>query len=185
MNLPMLERTGGLLLILFGSRVWAKWRTVGRTRVEMTTPLFDAVLLETVFAPRAKDGDDPNLLEEMRDTFRHLNRRAYAEEFWSLHQQLVALDAKLAEPQRATLRRALLRLLLVNDRWLQLVAAKTSAELAMPEAVPPLRALLELGDSQRYTVSKAEYTSADAGDVRYRQELEQALATLTSHDQPN
>ena len=174
-----MERTGGLLLILFGSRVWAKWRVSRRERVELTTPLFDAVLLETVFAPRPKDGDDPDLLEEMRDTLRHLNRRAYAEEFWSLHRQLVALYETLSEAQRATMRRALLRLLLVNDRWLQVVAAKTCAELKMPEAVYPLRALLEMGDSQRFSADKAEYTSADAADVRYRRELEQALAALT------
>ena len=180
MNLPWMERTGGLLVILFGSRAWAKWRTSRRERADLTTPLFDAVLLETVFAPRPKDGDDPNLLEEMRDTLRHLNRRAYAEEFWGLHGQLVALYRTLGEAQRATMRRALLRLLLVNDRWLQAVAARTSAELGLREAVPPLRALLELGDSQRYTPSKAEYTSADAADVRYRQELEKALASLTT-----
>ena len=180
MNLPALERTGGLLLVLFGSRVLAKWRVSRRERAGLTTPLFDAVLLEAVFAPRLKDSDDANLLEEMRDTLRHLNRRAYAEEFWSLHQQLVTLYGTLGEPQRATMRRALLRLLLVNDRWLQLVAAKTNAALGLSEAVPPLRALLELGDSQRYSASKAEYTSADAADVRYRQELEESLAQLTA-----
>ncbi len=180
MNLPMLERTGGLLLILFGSRVWAKWRVSRREQAALTTPLFDPVLLEAVFTPRPKDGDDANLLEEMRDTFRHLNRRAYAEEFWDLHRQLAALYGTLAETPKATMRRALLRLLLANDRWLQLVAAQTCAQLQMPEAVPPLRALLELGDSQRYSISKAEYTTADAADVRYRQELEQALATLTA-----
>ncbi|MBV9848281.1 MAG: hypothetical protein JO250_01200 [Armatimonadetes bacterium] len=172
MNLPGLERAGGLLLILFGSRVWAKWRTARRERTALTTPLFDAVLLETVFVPRPQDGDDPDLLAEMRDTFRHLNRRAYAEEFWGLHTQLVALYEKLAEPQCATMRRALLRLLLVNDRWLQLVAAKACADLKMPEAVPLLRALLEPDTSP----------PADAADVRYRQELEQALATLTAPD---
>lgn len=179
MNLPVLERTGGLLLVLFGSRVLAKWRVARRERAGLTTPLFDAVLLETVFAPRARDGDDANLLEEIRDTLRHLNRRAYAEDFWELHKHLSTLYGTLAEPQRATMRRALIRLLLINDRWLQLVAAKTCAALEVTEAVTPLRALLELGDSQRYSVSKAEYTTADAADVRYRKELEEALASLT------
>lgn len=174
MNLPVLERTGGFLLILFGSRLWAKWRTARRERAALTTPLFDAVLLETALAPRVQDGDDADLLEEMRDTFRHLNRRAYAEEFWGLHRQLVALYGGLDEPQRATLRRALLRLLTVNDRWLQLVAAKTCAELRLPEAVPPLRALLESGDSPQEI--------SNVADARYRQELEGALASLTTSE---
>ncbi len=40
-NWPVLERTGGLLLILFGSRVWAKIRTARRERATLTTPLFN------------------------------------------------------------------------------------------------------------------------------------------------
>ena len=180
MNLPTLERTGGLLVILFGSRVLARWRTSRRERVELTTPLFDAVLLEAVFAPRPQDGDDANLLEEMRDTFRHLNRRAYAEEFWSLHQPArrpvrdnggaAAGDHAPRPPAPAARQRPL-------------AASCRRQDLRRTEAArgrPPLRALLELGDSQRYTPSKAEYTTADAADVRYRQELEQSLVTLTT-----
>ena len=179
MNVGALEKTGLLLGVIFFSRVWAKWRGAKRQRAAMTTPLVDGAILEAEFTPRPRDGDDADLLAEMRDTFAHLNRRAYAEEFWGLHVQLVALYGKLGEPQRATMRRALLRLLTSSDRWLQLVAAQTVAALRMPEAVPPLRALLELGDSQTFSVDKTEYSRSQAADLRYRQALEEALASLT------
>lgn len=178
MNAFVLERAGVVLAVVFGARVWAKWRVARRERSALTTPLVDAAMLEAVFAPRAKDGDDADLLAEMRDTFIHLNRRAYAEEFWSLHAQLVSLYETLAEAPRATMRRALVRLITANDRWLQLVGAKTAAELGVKEAVPPLIAVLETGDSQRFDQDKAEYSTSEAADVRYRQELEEALTAL-------
>ena len=179
MNADWLARVGPVVGALFLARIVGQWRGAKRQRAAMTTPLFDAALLEAVFHPRAKDGDDAALLAEVRDTLAHLNRQAWAEEFWGLHAQIAALDATLAPPQKATLRRALLRLLTANDRWLQLVAAKTAADLGMTEAVPPLRAILEMGDSQRFSPSKAEYSSADAVDLRFRTVLEEALATLT------
>ena len=101
-----------------------------------------------------------------------------------MNEQITALNATLAPPQQATLRRALLRLVTANDRWLQLVAAKTAADLGMAEAVLPLRAILEMGDSQTFSVSKAEYSSADAVDLRFRKVLEEALATLTTEATP-
>lgn len=179
MNVVGLEKFGVGLGVVFAARVWAKWRVSVRERKSFTTPLVDAVLLESVFAPRAKDGDDANLLAEMRDTFLHLNRQSYAEEFWGLHTQLVELYERLAAPQRATMRRALVRLVTANDRWLQLVGAKTSAALGVAEAVNPLRALLEMGDSQRFNQDKQEYSKAESVDLRYRRELEKALAVLT------
>lgn len=179
MNVIALEQFGAALGLVFAARVWSKWRVSVRQRKSLTTPLVDAVLLESVFAPRPKDGDAPDLLAEMRDTFLHLNRQAYAEEFWGLHTQLVSLYEKLADPQRATMRRALVRLVIANDRWLQLVGAKTSAALGLTEAVNPLRALLEMGDSQRFNQDKQEYSKAETVDLRYRGELEKALATLT------
>lgn len=178
MNVFLLERSGVVLAVVFAARAWAKWRVAGRERAALTTPLVDAALLEAVFAPRPTDGDDPDLLAELRDTFLHLNRRAYADEFWGLHVQIVALSEKVGETQRATLRRAVVRLLTANDRWLQLVGAKTAAELKVTEAIPPLRALLEIGDTQRFNCDKAEYSAAESADLRYREELEQALARL-------
>lgn len=179
MNADWLVRVGPVMGALFLARVVGKWRGAKRQQAAMMTPLFDAALLEAVFQPRPRDSDDPALLAEVRDTLAHLNRQAWAEEFWGLHQQIAALDATLAPPQKATLRRALLRLLTANDRWLQLVAAKTAADLGLAEAVPPLRAILEMGDSQRFSHSKAEYSAADAVDLRFRTVLEEALATLT------
>lgn len=184
MTTDWLVRVGPILGALFVARIVGKWRGSKKQQAAMTTPLFDAALLEAVFHPRAKDGDDPALLAEVRDTLAHLNRQAWAEEFWGLHAQIAALDATLAPPQKATLRRVLLRLLTANDRWLQLVAAKTAADLGLAEAVPPLRAILEMGDSQKFSHSKAEYSSADAVDRRFRIVLEEALATLTMEATP-
>ncbi len=184
MNIDWLVRVGPVIGALFLARAVGKWRGSKRQRVAMTTPLFDGALLEVVFQPRPRDGDDADLLAEVRDTLAHLNRQAWAEEFWGLSEQIAALHAKIGPPQQATLRRALLRLLTANDRWLQLVAAKTAADLGMAEAVPPLRAILEMGDSQRFSASKAEYSSADAVDLRFRRVLEEALATLTTETTP-
>jgi len=184
MNADWLVRVGPVVGALFLARIVGKWRGTKREQAAMTTPLFDAALLEAVFQPRLKDGDDADLLAEVRDTLAHLNRQAWAEEFWGLHQQIAALDASLGPPQKATLRRALLRLLTANDRWLQLVAAKTAADLNLAEAVPPLRAILEMGDSQRFSTNKAEYSAADAVDLRLRTVLEEALATLTAEATP-
>ena len=163
MNVNWLERAGIAVSAYFFARVVGKWRGTKRQRLALTTPLFDAALLEAVFQPRPKDGDDPDLLAEVRDTLAHLNRQAYAEEFWGLNTQITALDENLGPPQKATLRRVLLRLLTANDRWLQLVAAKTAADLNLQHAALPLKALLEMGGSQ---------------DPRFQAVLEESLKTL-------
>lgn len=164
MNWVSLERGALAVGVIFFARIVGRYRGSKKQRAALTTPLVDAAVLEAVFHPRPKDGDDANLLAEMRDTFAHLNRQAYAEEFWSLHEQLTALDARLGPPQKATLRRALVRLVTANDRWLQIVGAKTAADLGATETVPPLRALLELGGEP---------------DPRIRGVLQEALETLT------
>ncbi len=164
MNGIWLERSAIPLGVYFLARAVAKLQTLKRQRLALATPLVDAALLEAVFQPRPKDGDDANLLAEVRDTLAHLNRQAYAEEFWGLHAQIATLDASLAAPQRATLRRALLRLVTANDRWLQVVGAKTSADLGLTEAILPLRGLLETGVSD---------------ESRFRLVLEELLETLT------
>ena len=177
MNLPAAERAIALLLVIFGSRVWARWRTAKRQRVKLVTPLVDAAVLEAVFHPRLRDGDDVNLLAELRDTFAHLNRQAYAEEFWGVGTHMETLYASLGETQQATMRRALVRLVTASDRWLQMVGARTAAALDVQEAVPPLRALLELGDTQ--TFSQDASALPTNSDKRYRQELETALMSLS------
>ena len=180
MNAIWLERGGIGVGVYFLARFVGKFRGGRREQRMMRTPLVDAALLEAVFHPRAKDGDDPDLLAEIRDTLAHLNRQAYVEEFWGLHTQIAELDSSLGPVQKATLRRVLIRLLTANDRWLQLVGAKTAATLGLPEAIPPLRALLELGDTQRFSHSKAEYSADDLVDLRFRKVLEEALTTLTA-----
>ncbi len=164
MNLLWVERGGVALSLYFLARAVGSYRGTKRQAQAMRTPLVDAATLEAVFQPRPKDGDDGELLAELRDTFLHLNRQAWAEEFWGLHTQLAALAETLGPAQSATLRRATLRLLTANDRWLQAVGANTAAALGMAEAVPPIRAALESGD---------------APEVRFRLVLEEALATLT------
>ncbi len=164
MNALWLERSGLALAIYFAARAAGKYRGTKKQQAALSTPLVDAAILEAAFQPRPKDGDDPDLLRELRDTFAHLNREAWAEEFWDLPAQITVLAGTLGPAQSATLRRAILRLLTANDPWLQAVAAKTAADLQMPEAVPPIRALLELGD---------------AHDARFRAVLQDSLDTLT------
>ena len=164
MNAIWLERSSIPLGVYFLARALGKVQGAKRQRIAHTTPLVDAALLEAVFQPRPKEGDDANLLAEVRDTLAHLNRQAYAEEFWDLHAQIATLDQTLAAPQRATLRRALLRMVTANDRWLQMVGAKTSADLGYTVAILPLRALLETGISD---------------ESRFRLVLQEALETLT------
>ena len=179
MNPAWLERGGLVLGAYFLARVVGKWRGAKRQRAALTTPLVDAALLEAALQPRPREGDDPDLLAEVRDTLAHLNRQAYAEEFWGLHVQLAQLDTTLGPAQKATLRRALLRLLTANDRWLQLVAARTAADLGFRDAARPIQALLALGDSQRFSPGKAEYSEAESGNLRFRAVLEESLAALT------
>jgi hypothetical protein len=143
MTTQTLINTGAFLAASYVVRLWARWRVERRKVIALTTPLVDAVLIETVFAARPTEGDDPDLLAEMRDTILHLNRQSYAEEFWGLHKQLSQLDDKLGPPQQATLRRAVTRLLETDDPWLQIVAAKTAADLRLATAVPRINELLD------------------------------------------
>jgi hypothetical protein len=168
MNALWLERSGIALTLYFFARTVGRFRGTKMQQVALKTPLVDAAVLEAVFHPRLKDGDDPDLLGELRDTFAHLNRQAWAEEFWGLHAQIAALSETLGSAQNATLRRAVLRLLSSNDRWLQLVGAKTAADLGLSEAVPIIQALLE-----------REASGSDDLDVRVRIVLEEAQAALT------
>jgi len=168
LNGVWLERSGIALGFYFFARMMGRYRGAKKQQEALTTPLVDVALLEAVFQPRPKDGDDRDLLAEIRDTLAHLNRQAYAEEFWGIPEQIAALDATLGAPQKATLRRVLLRLVTANDCWLQMIGAKTSAELGVKEAVLPIRGLLEIGSS-----------ADDAVSLRVRLVLEESLATLS------
>ena len=175
MNSIWLERSAITLALIFVARTVGRFRGAKKQQAALRTPLVDAAVLEAVFHPRLKDGDekdgdekdgdDPALLAELRDMFAHLNRQAWAEQFWGLHTQITALSQTLGPAQDATLRRAILRLLASNERWLQLVAAKAASDLGMAEAVPALQALLR---------------ESDAADARIRSVLADALAALTA-----
>lgn len=165
---PLLVECGGVVLaLLFGIRAWRGWRAAHAARAALLTPLVDAALLEQVLAPGS--GDDPNILAEVRDTLLHLNREAYATEFWGLHTQIAALFPTLNTDAQATLRRALLRLLGSGNRWLALLAARACADLHIPEAVPALRALLQAAPSP---------AKANRAEASYRVALEQTLHVL-------
>ena len=160
MNVPGLIKTSLVIAGTFVIRFIAGVRVEKRKQIAMREPLMDAILLETVFASR-DPSDDLDLLAEIRDTLAHLNRRAYAEEFWGLDRQLLELRAKLDEPRQATMNRALLRMLNSEDKWLQIVAAKTCAALPLPGAVPRLKELIEQSgasgpDSKRFAGVLAE-----------------------------
>ena len=162
MNTDTLIRGGVAVGALFLARIVGGWRGSRQKQAALTTPLFDAALLEAALEPRPRDGDDPALLAELKETLTHLNRQAWAAEFWDLHTQIAALDATLDPAPRATLHRAVLRLLLMEDRWLQTVAAQTASNLNLTDAVRPLQARLALGGE----------------DPRFRAVLEDALAHL-------
>ncbi len=150
----------------FALRVVARYRVDRRKQAALKTPLVDPILLETTFAPQA--GDDANLLAEVRDTLKHLNRQTYAEEFWGIDQQIARLDAELPKTARATLRRALLRMLRTEDRWLQVVGAKTSGRLKSVESADCIRELIATVGSERLS----------PWDMRFRDELTGSLAQL-------
>ena len=158
------ERGGIALTLYFIALAVGRFRAGRRQQAALRMPLFDAAALEAVFHPRSQDSDDAALLTELREMFASVNRGADAEEFFALHTQIAALSQTLVPAQRASLRRAGLRLLTSNDHLLQCVGAQTAADLQIAEATAPLQALL----------------SEDALDSRTRKVLEESLAALTS-----
>lgn len=167
MNQNRLIYTLGLAAIPVISRLWVRYRREKRQKREYQLPLFDAVLLEVALTPR--EGDDPDVLVEIRETLAHLNRRSFAEEFWTLDQQLAQYYERVPRKSRPTVRRAIARLLEQPDRWLQAVAAKTSARLCFTEATPAIEALLESGDEAQADQEAWE---------RFRDELTRAKEAL-------
>jgi hypothetical protein len=157
--------SGLCLAGFFAIRVLARWRVDRRQQQALTIPLVDPTLIETTLAPQP--GDDADLLAELRDTLSHLNRRAYAEEFWAIDAQITALDAKLPKAARETLRRAIVRMLDTDDRWLQIVAARASVSLRTTDAVPRLMKLVK-------------DFAGDSSHARFRTELEAAITALNA-----
>jgi len=161
MNVDTVVRAGLIFAGFFVIRGLAQYRVDKRKRQSYVESLIDPVKLEALFGPGP--GDDANMMAELRDTFIHLNRQAYAEEFYGLDAQITALDAGLPETARQTMRRQMLRLLDSDDRWLQIVSAKVCASLQIKDALPRLHALI-----------------ADEGDApsRYVEELRRVAETL-------
>jgi hypothetical protein len=174
MNLVAFERTVLVLGSGFLLRTWFSWRTQQRKRKDFEARLVDGAVLEAAFTPQRGMDDDPDLLAEMRDTFAHLNRRAYAEEFWGITDQLVTLHENLDPPQRNTMERAVVRLISTKDRWLQLIGARTSVRLGLNEAIGSIQTLIK---THTDAVSTDDETPAD---LRWREELEEAVRSLIS-----
>ena len=163
-------RLGAVVAVPFVVRVVAKWRVERRDQRMLRIPLFDAAELEAVCEPRKADDDNADVLAELRDTMLHLNRMAYAEEFWNLPTQLELLYANVGTQERASITRAVLRMLSAKDGWLQLEAARTCAVLGVTEAIPHLDRLLnsqEGDDESTFQHSK-----------RYRGGIAEAITAL-------
>ncbi len=158
------ERGGLALTVYFAALAVGRFRAGQKQRAALQLPLFDAAVLEAALHPRLQDGDDADLLTELREKFAGLNRQSHAEEFSHLHAWIAALSQTLAPAQNATLRRAVLRLLTSSDHSLQCAGAQTAADLQLAEAIPLMQALL----------------SKDALESRSQNVLEEALAVLTS-----
>jgi len=178
MNLVAFERTVIVLGSGFLVRAWVSWRSERKKRKDFEARLVDGAVLEAAFAPQKGSPDDPDLLAEMRDTFAHLNRRVYVEEFWGITDQLVTLHDRLDIPQRDTMHRALLRLISTNDRWLQLIGARTSVRLNFKDAIAPMETLVQ------NSLDGADLSEESPADKRWREELQDAIASLQGVSAP-
>jgi hypothetical protein len=157
---------GGIAAITFVSSVWTKYKMAKRARREGVLPLFDLVQLEIATTPHADETSD--VLTEIRETLQHLNRRRFAEEVWGLDEQLATYYSRLPDALQPTMHGVLLRFIQSNDRWLQIVGAKTSATLNLRENRPVIDALLQ----------KTSEPALDESSKRFRTELEAALKRL-------
>ena len=158
------ERGGIALTLYFIALAMGRFRADRRRLAALQAPLFDAAALEAALHPRLQSGDDAALLAELRERFAALNRQAHAEEFSHLHVQIAALSQTLAPAQGASLRRAVLRLLTSEDRFLQCAGAQTAADLCFAEAIPSIKALLG---------------TSGVSDARSQKVLEESLARLS------
>jgi len=167
-NLHALLYAAGVAGVTLASRVWVRFRQDRRARRDAQKPLFDAVLLEVALTPR--EGDDPDILVEMRQTLTHLNRRSFAKEFWGLGDQLASYYERLPEGSQPTMRRAVLRLIEQPDRWLQRIGATTAARLNMAEAAPALRR----------TLAALGTAAPGTADARFRDEIAAAISQIAA-----
>ena len=138
---------GGILTITFVSRAWGRYKVEQRARVEGELPLFDLALLEIAVTARETD-DDPAVLDEIRETLIHLNRRKFAAEALDLHAQLARFAQGLAEPRRPAVFHVAIRMIESGDPWLQTIGASTAAELGETRALPSIEQALRSHPSE-------------------------------------
>jgi hypothetical protein len=162
------------------SRVWVRFKFDRRARQSLNTPLFEQELLASALELRPADGDDPAVLEELLVTMTHLNSQAYVQEFWTLDKQLTTFYGRLPAEKRPTMRRAILRLLTLNDRFLQRLGAKTCASIGFTEAVRLLRAIISVERDAPQTVRSPGDQSATES---FLSEIEGAATALEARAQ--
>jgi hypothetical protein len=161
---PYYVYAGATMVIGIFSRIWVTFRRDRAARRAMKTPLFDQSQLDAALTPTEGMDDDPAILAELGETLSHLNRQAFAEELWNLEKSLTKYYRKIPAAKRPTMQRALIRLIESDDKWLQIVGAKTCASLKIAEATEPLTRLVD----------------RNAGDERFRTELDTCLRKLTA-----
>jgi len=153
------------------SRIWVLYRRDRKARRAFRAQLFDTTMLDNALS--GVGGDDRDVLLELRETFAHLNREAFADELWALDRQLCAYYERIPKASRPTMRQALISLIASEDRWLSLIAAKASARIGFVEADAALSARIEVA---------AHVRSNAAADSNYCDGLRSALDLLrTSH----
>jgi hypothetical protein len=155
-----IERAGAIVLLVLLMRLAYRVWVLRRKYFALTAPLADRRVVRDALAPGRND--DRDMLDELRDTILHLNRRAYAEEFVALPAQIVTLYDRVGETQQATLRRAVVRLIESGDNWLIVLGAKTASALSVTEARPALCAVID----------------ASSLNAPLRAELERAIAVI-------
>jgi hypothetical protein len=159
---PFYTYVGASAVVGIITRIWVKFKGDRIARRSMKTPLFDTAKLSSALAPVDGANDDPDILAELHATLTHLNRRAFAEEFWNVDKDLTKYYRKIPARSKPTMARALVRLIDADDKWLQIVGAKTSALLKLVDARESLSTALE----------------KNANDERFQTELKRCLDIL-------
>jgi hypothetical protein len=147
------------------SRIWFSYRKDRAARRAMNTALFPNRVLESILAPG--EDDDPNILSELKNTILLLNRQTYAEEFWNLDKNLVKYHKHIPVKSRPTMERMLIRCIESDEKWLQIMGAKTSSALKLAGSE----------DAIQKAIAK------NSADDRFKTALESCLETLSPSKQ--
>jgi hypothetical protein len=128
----------------------------------MRVPLFPAQSIESVLAAKLTDNDDPAIVNEIKSTISHLNRQAFAKEFWDLDKDLIRYYKRIPGRSRPTMERVLIYMIESDEKWLQIVGAKTCVGLDYQPAAQVIEHAIQ----------------SHKNDDRFRTELESCLKQL-------